>query len=78
MVWELSPSRPFPSIQKLDGPVATIYLKQDGFYAHLFIPIRMYGLKTASSLLKGRSRGETHVTLIQEMVSERSHFVQSG
>ncbi len=30
-------------------------------------PKRMNGLKTASSLLKGRGRGETHVTLIQEM-----------
>ncbi len=39
-------------------------------------PIRMNGHKTASCLLKGRGRGETHVTLIQEMnVNGRSHFV---
>ncbi len=30
-------------------------------------PVRMNGLKVASCLLKGRSRDETHVTLIQEM-----------
>ncbi len=34
---------------------------------HVHFSQRMNGLKTASSLLKGRGHGETHVTLIQEM-----------
>ncbi len=32
--------------------------------------IRMNGFKPAFSFLKGRDRGETHVTLIQEMNSQ--------
>ncbi len=34
---------------------------------HVNFSVRMNGLKTVSSLLKGRGHGETHVTLIQEM-----------
>ncbi len=36
------------------------------------------GLKTVSSLLKGRGCGKTHVTLIQEMNEQWKVFVISG
>ncbi len=45
-------------------------------WSHSFLPIN--GLKTASSLLKGRGHVETHVTLIQQMtVSGWSRFLST-
>ncbi len=53
-----------------------MYLGDDGakelvIICVMFIsPVRMNGLKTASSPLKGWSHGKTHVTLIQEINSQ--------
>ncbi len=54
------------------GPVCILVTMgwKNWFCDNVISPIRMNGLKTACSLLKGRGRGETHVTLIQEMNSQ--------
>ncbi len=53
------------------GPVCTLVTmgwKNWSQSVIMFIsPVRMNWLKTASSLLQGRGRGKTHVTLIQKM-----------